>query len=313
MTPNLASSVLSTPPLAGAAGSPSAGWRYNAVLAGMVRMGHGIEAICAYLAIGTEALLDRVVDLGLPTPHDRPMRRSGHKNAWPVTDFLAFIDCWLDHWNAGSAAEAFGRSEGSIYAQARRLGLPRRARGEIRRPGSAAVLRVRQARPASRDGPDARQLPLPLEPPPPPAPDRAVDPTLICVRVRADGTTFEFRRHPGRREVVWTADADAYISARRWGQQHYKAIAADLGISARAVSQRLYVLGLPALSRKDAFLHFDPQRAAINQAASGYRQRRCFFNNAQIFWSSGAGDRVSLVSKRSKAYRARAQAAAFAP
>lgn len=277
----------------------------------MVRMGHGLEAICAYLAVGTEAILERVVELGLPTPHDRPMRRSGHRNAWPVADFLAFIDCWLDHWNAGSAAEAFGRSQGSIYAQARRLGLPRRVRGDIRRPGSASVLRVKQARPPSRHGPDIRQLSLPYVPPPPPA--ATSDPTLIRVLERADGTTFDLRRHPGRRDVAWTLDADAYISARRWAKQHYKAIAADLGISERAVVQRIYVLGFPSLPRGELVAHFDPQRAAINQAASGYRRRPCFFNPGVMFWSSGAGDRVSLISKRSKAYQARQQAASFAP
>ena len=51
-------------------------FRNEAVLRGMVARGHGLEAISAYLQQSPEEILDTVVRLDLPTPHDRPLRQS---------------------------------------------------------------------------------------------------------------------------------------------------------------------------------------------------------------------------------------------
>ena len=50
---------------------------FDAVLAGMVAAGHGIEAICLYLDLSRAALDYHLVRLGLRTPHDRPQRKPG--------------------------------------------------------------------------------------------------------------------------------------------------------------------------------------------------------------------------------------------
>lgn len=304
--------------MAGEVQPASSTWLYDRVLADMVGKGLGLEAISAYLRISAEAVLDRVVDLGLPTPHDRPLRRSGHPNAWPVAEILLFIDCWLQCWNAASAAEAFGRSSGSIYGLARRLGLPRRDRRKIRRPGSAAVERVRQTRSAPSSSPSSTERCThrfaSLEPPErtQAAPSAPSAQTVLALEIPTNSPPT-IRRRAGIGTVVWTTALDENLSMRRHGNQHYKAIAADLGLSARAVSQRLYVLGMPPVCRRQVVHHFDAEAAAKNRASSPLRWRRCTFNTEQFFWSSGAGDRVSRVSKRSKAYKARMQVCAFAP
>jgi hypothetical protein len=50
------------------------------ILPGMVGREYGLDTLCVYLAIARTALLDLVVALGLPTPHDRAHRRAGGRN-----------------------------------------------------------------------------------------------------------------------------------------------------------------------------------------------------------------------------------------
>ena len=52
------------------------------VLAGMVAAGLGAEAISLYLGLARTALGERLVELGLPAPHDRPLRRTGGRHSW---------------------------------------------------------------------------------------------------------------------------------------------------------------------------------------------------------------------------------------
>ncbi|WP_312654951.1 hypothetical protein, partial [Escherichia coli] len=79
-------------------------------------------------------LLDLVVELDLPTPHNRPPRKAGGRNPWSFTDTALFIVLWTAGWHAESLGERFGRSSGGIWAKARRLGLPRRDRKLVFRP-----------------------------------------------------------------------------------------------------------------------------------------------------------------------------------
>jgi hypothetical protein len=98
------------------------------VLAGMVAKGHGTELLCLCLGLARTALLDLVVDLDLPTPHDRPLRKPGGRNPWFFSDTALFIVLWMAGWRAESLGVRFGRSRGSIWAKARQLGLPGRDR-----------------------------------------------------------------------------------------------------------------------------------------------------------------------------------------
>ena len=125
------------------------------ILPGMVARGHGLDTLCLYLSIARTALLDLVVALGLPTPHDRAHRRAGGRNPWQPHDIPTFIALWMEGWQAASLAERFGRSRSSVWSKARQLGLPRRDRKALFRPEDplAAAACGPQASPGRPDAP----------------------------------------------------------------------------------------------------------------------------------------------------------------
>jgi len=100
----------------------------------MLARGHGIDALCLYLDLARTVLLDTLVELDLPTPHDRPLRRPGGRNPWSFADTTLFVVLWMAGWHAESLGERFGRSAGSARYKARHLGLPRRDRKLVFRP-----------------------------------------------------------------------------------------------------------------------------------------------------------------------------------
>ena len=124
-------------------------WRFDRVLAAMIAKGHGLEALQCCLGVTVAFILERVVACGMATPPDHPMRRSNHPRAWKTSDLSLFIECWIANWDGGSMADTFGRSRGGIYALSRRLGLPSRRRGDIRRPTIRAVGEMGEARQAA--------------------------------------------------------------------------------------------------------------------------------------------------------------------
>ena len=105
------------------------------VLPGMVARGHGIEALCAYLGLTQPALLDLVVELELPTPRDKALRKPG-RLGWALSDTSLFVVIWMAGWHVDSLSARFGRSRGSIWSKGRRLGLPPRDRKRVVRPSS---------------------------------------------------------------------------------------------------------------------------------------------------------------------------------
>ena len=65
------------------------------VLPAMAARGHGIDALSLYLGLARTTLLDLVVELDLPTPHDRPLRKPGGRNPWSFADATLFLVVWL--------------------------------------------------------------------------------------------------------------------------------------------------------------------------------------------------------------------------
>jgi hypothetical protein len=112
--------------IAAAGGAP-----LDCLLAGMVAAGLGIEALCLYLDVARTVLFDRLVALGLPMPHDRPLRRAGGRSPWTVADVQQMIGWWTDGVHVRSMSDANRRSRGSIYAKLRRLGLCGRDRKSL--------------------------------------------------------------------------------------------------------------------------------------------------------------------------------------
>ena len=110
---------------------------FDAILCGMVAAGLGIDALSLYLGLTRTGLLDRVAALGLPTPHDRPMRRAGGKTPWSAEDVRLLIAAWTEGAHVLNIAEALGRSRGAIYSKRRRLGLPSRDRQPRQRLSNA--------------------------------------------------------------------------------------------------------------------------------------------------------------------------------
>ena len=133
---------------------------YATLVTGMISQGLGIEAICFILALAREVLLDLVVDHGLPTPHDRPMRASSGAREWRQADYALLVTGWLRNWQAAGIAESIGRSKASVWAKARRLGFPRRSRRGLIWPADLLRPATRQTPPQrSRSGAEPSNLP----------------------------------------------------------------------------------------------------------------------------------------------------------
>jgi len=101
------------------------------VLAGMVAAGLGIEALCLYLGLARTALFERIVALGLLTPHDRQLRRPGGKRPWLAGEVHELIRLWVSGVRVVCIADCLGRSPGAVWSKARRLGLPKRDRRKL--------------------------------------------------------------------------------------------------------------------------------------------------------------------------------------
>ena len=108
---------------------------FDHVLAGMVRAGQGIEAICCFLGLGRTALDEHVVRLGLSRPHDRPLRKPGPRG-WSDEDGRRLIAWRLATVHPEIIGQRLDpqRSANAVRAKARRLGLPVPPRKQLHRP-----------------------------------------------------------------------------------------------------------------------------------------------------------------------------------
>ena len=247
----------------------------EAVLRGLVERGHGLDAISTFLRVDGETVLDWAITLDLPTPQDRPMRRSTGPRAWATGDYFRFIESWLKGWHAASIGEQFGRSASAIWSKARWLGLPRRDRKTVFRP-STASLREAQALGLS---------PAKLE---------------LCVTT-SKGERLPIRKIVKRGHVYWTPELDAELANRYWANQHYEAIAVEWGLSARAIASRACRLELPRRERGKLVSYYDPSVIAANIAEARYVHRECMFVRGWFFWGQKNGLRTSKRGQKAQA------------
>jgi len=249
------------------------------VLRGLVEKGHGLDAISTFLQVDRETVLDWAVTLDLPTPEDRPMRRSTGPKAWATGDYFRFIESWLKGWHAASIGEQFGRSVGAIWSKARWLGLPRRDRKTVFRPSTTSL----------PEAPAVGLLPAELE---------------FCVTT-STGERLPIRKILKRGHVYWTPELEAELANRYWANQHYEAIAAEWGLSARSIASRACRLELPRRERCKLVTHYDPSVIAANIAEARYVRRECMFIRGWLFWGQKNGLRTS---KRGQKLQARSGA-----
>jgi hypothetical protein len=304
----------------------------DCVLAGMVVRGLGIEAICLYLELTQAAMLERVVALGLPTPHDRPLRKPGGRNPWSLLETRRLISWWLDGIHVDNIGERLSRSPGGVRSKARRLGLPRRDRKALVRlvplvPASsaptgspAAASAVQPA--SSSDLAPSEQLRLPANVLPPPTSSSAVQARSSSPSARALRDPFEAdqKRDRGMHDLLtaphaakqkpgeqkWTMGELDELARRAWANQHWKAIARDLNRTLGSVRSQLSRLQLPRHDRTKLVDKYAPDVVEQNIRAAGYVRRICQITKRPFWAHRTTGNRYhSREGMRSREYQDR--------
>jgi hypothetical protein len=257
------------------AAGPFSSAQYFQLLTGILAQGHGIETICLFLALTRDALLDLVVQLALPTPPDRPFRRTGGVRAWGPADYSTLLTGWLGNWPTACLSERINRSRGSIWAKARRMGLPKRDRRSLAWP----------------------QEPLPV------SPSTVVAAPIECTNpappkrlparwfVRGTDEPLELTSQRNGREVNWAGNTQALIEMgmRWWGGQRIDKIAVDFGVSYRTITSQLQWLQVKSLPRSELTDTFDRAVAEANIRKAGYKLMFCRSDSRFPYWA----DRVA--------------------
>jgi hypothetical protein len=244
----------------------------------MMARGHGAEALCLFLTLTRDALVDLIVQLDLPTPHDRPLRRSGGARAWKQRDFQVLLDGWLGNWSAAAIADRLGRSRGSIWYQARRLGLAKRERRLLHWPEQA----VTEPLSAPKAGSARKRLP----------------PRWF---VKGTDKVLELTSKRNGLEVNWAANIEAYIDIawRAFSCQRTERIAEAYGVSYGTITSQIWWLHANIRRSPKEFVDdFDRARGQANAKAMGFQLRQCAINRVFPFFSR-KGEQVARRDKRS--------------
>ena len=260
---------------------PITATQYRQILTGMLARGHGIEALCMFLTLTRDVLLDLVVQLDLPTPHDRPYRRTGGARAWESSDHCTLLMGWLGNWPTACIAQQIKRSRGSIWAKTRRMGLPRRDRRSLSWPEGLPIASV---------SPVVEVLPEPARPD---IPKRL--PTKWLVRGTDEPLELTSKRNG--LEVDWAGNTKALIELgmRCWGGQLISKMAEDFGVSYRAVTSQLHWLQVKSPTRTELTESFDRSVAEENIKKAGYKLMFCKSDTRFPYWA----DRIARTrSKR---------------
>ena len=247
------------------------------LVSALVRHGHGIDALCFFLSLARDALSDLVVQLDLPTPADAVFRPRQGAHAWTQDDYSRLLAAWVDDWRCAAIAETLGRSKSSVWAKARRLGLPIRDRRSLCQPALVPPARLRQL--------DlfGRQPAIDAWPPPPHVTEwwvRGTDERVLA------------KRKKGRADLDWTKEFREHFEKRALSGQRNHYIARDLGISLRAVSSmkcQMHITIPRELLRND----YDPAAADRNISDLRYSKRPCRKNPQIWFWRKPQDPRIA--------------------
>jgi hypothetical protein len=114
---------------------------FDCVLAGMIRAGLGVEAICASLGLSRAVLDYNLIRLDLPTPHDRPRRKGGHR-AWADDETRCAIYRRRLGIHPESIGLPFGRSATAVRSKMHSLGVPAPDRKKLHKVDAATLDRT---------------------------------------------------------------------------------------------------------------------------------------------------------------------------
>jgi hypothetical protein len=248
--------------------------QYRLLLGGMLAQGHGIEALCLFLTLTRDALFELLVEVDLPTPHDRPLRRSGGVRAWRDVDFPTLLEGWLKNWSAACIGHHLGRSRGSIWYKARRLGLPKRERRLLHWSERAAAELLLAPSPAAE----------PLLAPNVKPKRKRLPPRWL---VKGTDKVLALTSKRNGLEVDWAASIEALVDIgwRIWSGQRVDRIAEDYGVSYRTItSQNRWLQALSPKSHKDLVVHFDRARGEANAKAAKAVLTNCLTNSIFPYW-----------------------------
>jgi hypothetical protein len=254
--------------------------QYRQLLTGMMGQGHGIEAICLFLTLTPDALLDLAVLLNLPRPQGSAYRRAGGARAWSALDYPTLLSGWMANWPTLCIAEQTGRTRASIWAKTRRMGLPRRDRKSLKWPEHAQPLQAIVVEPtAGKKLPDhwtTRGTQSPIK--------------LVSKR---NGTEVDWAGSPG---------ALIDIGLRCWSGQRPFKIAEDYGVSYRTITSQLHWLQIPATPRGQLVDHFDPSIGEARMAEARYKMMFCVSDNRFPYWTHRLRREKSRRDVKAKLY-----------
>lgn len=238
----------------------------------MIVAGHGLSAICFLFGVTPDWLLGQVVALGLPTPLDRPLRKTAGRNPWTPEQVQQLVQLWPTNLFATCIAQRIGRTSASVRYKAKWLGLANRKRASL-----------------ARTAPE--QLLLPLLPPAPTMPPAPVE------------------RRGGRKKVAlrvgqdreYTVDEFTETGLRWFAGQHADGIAQDLNRRPKQVSNLAGRIELPPRhsSRNQLTMDYDPKRRLEEFARQEFVLRKCI-SGGNWFWGTKNGPRTSQSTLKSK-------------
>lgn len=241
-------------------------------LGGIIAAGHGLAAICSFLGTTPEWLLSQVVTLGLPTPIDRPLRKSSARHAWAPEQVQQLVQLWPSNLFATCIATRIGRTPASVRYKAKWLGLPRRDR--------ASLVRV-----------FPEQALLPLLPLAPAAP----------VQHRGGRKKLALRVGQDRDYAV----EEMKETGLRWfAGQSSDGIAHDFDRRSKQVSNLASRIELPPRhgSRNQLTMEYDSTRRLPEFAQQQFVFRQCLCGG-NWFWSTKNGPRISKAHRKSKTWK----------
>jgi hypothetical protein len=238
--------------------------QYAQVLACLIASGHGIEAICSFLFLTRGKLLDLVVQFGVSTPHDRAHRPGRGPKAWTAAEHRFLLTGWTLGWNVSFIASQLGRTKGSVYAKARRLGLLKRDR---------AALHIPENKPDRFGG-----LPLQVALPSSQRTTTSCDDAALLKLANSWGfdhipsADFVPQRKKNRPdEIDWTPEACWALSMRRFSNQSHASIAAEWNISLRALYTQTSRMQIPSMRGRPERQDYDMAVALANIEEDGQK------------------------------------------